>query len=106
MIVKPRNRHLLQRESILALLLITFAGGLAFLNPGNTYVADIIGQALYFCIAVISVFLALPIFLPEAQQTRWRPASLLKEMIFPKSPQQWVPLLLLLAMLLCTVGQF
>ena len=92
MIVKPLSRHLLQRERVLALLLITLAGGFAFLKPGNPHSADVIEQLLHLCMGVMSALLALPIFLPEAQQARWRPASQLKEMVCPRSPQQCVPL--------------
>lgn len=106
MIIKPLNRHLLQREGVLALLLITFAGGFAFLRPGNPHSADVIEQLLHLCMGVMSALLALPIFLPEAHRPRQRPASLLKEMVCPNRPQQWVPLLLLFAIMCHTSGRF
>src|SRR5207249_11022769 len=99
MIVHSLKRYPLLRESLLVVLLTTLFGCFLFLRPGNFEVTAIGDPLLQGSALAIGGLLALPLCLPGAQRTGWHPASFLKAMTFPKTPQQWVPLLLLLSIL-------
>jgi signal transduction histidine kinase len=105
MMVNSWNRYILQREGTVVLLLTTFFGCFLLLRPGSLQMAAVIGQTVQVSIAGISGLLALPLFLPGAKHTGWHPVSLLKERVLPKTPQQWVSLLLFLSILCHTIGQ-
>ncbi|MBV9229040.1 MAG: HAMP domain-containing histidine kinase [Chloroflexi bacterium] len=89
----------------MALLLTMVFGCFLFLQPGHFNVPATVDPLLQICITGIGGLLALPLFLPSAHHTGWHPASLLKVLALPKTPQQWVPLLLLLSILCHCTGQ-
>ncbi|MBV9709928.1 MAG: HAMP domain-containing histidine kinase [Ktedonobacteraceae bacterium] len=104
MAVNLQSLYLLRRSSALIFLLTALLACYLLLKPGNAHTVALTDHFLQVALAGVAFLLTLPLFLPDGGQTRLSSVSPRKETVISKTPQQWVPRLLMLCILSHATG--